>query len=125
MLKGIEPTVVAGAFYAKLFADNPALKRLFPKDMEPQYTKLMDMLSAIVMHLDRLEEYSHEITAMAQRHLAYGAKTKHYKMAGQALLWTLERGLGADWTPETAEAWKEAYHKLADSMTTPKSKVIQ
>ena len=116
MLKGIEASVVAGAFYAKLFSTYPGLKRLFPKDMEPQYIKLMDMLTSIVSRLDRLEEYRGELSAMAHRHVGYGVKPEHYKMVGEALLWTLEKGLGKDWTPLVKEAWQKAYGIIADSM---------
>jgi nitric oxide dioxygenase len=116
MLKGIEASVVAGAFYAKLFSDHPGLKRLFPKDMEPQYMKLMDMLNSIVARLDRLEEYAEELAAMAHRHTGYGVKPEHYKMVGNALLWTLEKGLGKDWTPAVKEAWVMAYGIIADTM---------
>jgi nitric oxide dioxygenase len=116
MLKGIEASVVAGAFYAKLFSEHPGLKRLFPKDMEPQYIKLMDMLNAIVLKLDRLDQYAEELATMAQRHAGYGVKTEHYKMVGNALLWTLEKGLGKDWTPPVREAWKEAYRIISETM---------
>ena len=36
---------------------------------------------------------------------------------GAALLWTLEKGLGPDFTPETRAAWTEAYTALAGVMT--------
>ena len=116
MLKGIEASVVAGAFYATLFSDHPGLKRLFPKDMEPQYMKLMDMLNAMVSRLDRLDEYEEEISSMAHRHTGYGIKDEHYGMVGKALLWTLEKGLGKDWTPAVRDAWTEAYRIIAQKM---------
>jgi nitric oxide dioxygenase len=34
---------------------------------------------------------------------------------GEALLWTLERGLGEHWTPDAA-AWTAAYTVLSDFM---------
>lgn len=116
MLKGIEASVIAGAFYAKLFAENPGLKKLFPKDMEPQYVKLMDMLNAIVIRLDRLDEYGKELAEMAERHVGYGVKTEHYKMVGNALLWTLNKGLGKDWTPPVSDAWTKAYATITETM---------
>jgi len=116
MLRGIEPAILAGTFYAKLFADHPALKRMFPKDMEPQYMKLMDMLHAMVIHLDKLDIMAADMGALAKRHTGYGVKPKHYAMIGEALLWTLEKGLGKDWTPEVAEAWGTCYNQLAETM---------
>ncbi len=116
LLRGIDPSIVAGAFYAKLFTSHPAIKKMFPKDMEPQYVKLIDMLSAVVSRLDRLDELTDEIAAMAERHVGYGVKPEHYKLVGEALLWTLEKGLGNDWTPAVKAAWTEAYTVLADTM---------
>jgi len=31
-------------------------------------------------------------------------------------LWTLENGLGENWTPDVADAWKEAYATLSAFM---------
>jgi hemoglobin-like flavoprotein len=40
----------------------------------------------------------------------------HYATVGAALLWTLEKGLGASWTPELAAAWTLAYTTLSGFM---------
>jgi hemoglobin-like flavoprotein len=42
--------------------------------------------------------------------------TSHYAPVGAALLWTLERGLGADSTPEIQNAWSAAYATLSSFM---------
>ena len=116
IFRAIDPAVVGSAFYTKLFMAHPALRRLFPKDMEPQYVKLMDMLNAMVSRLHRLHEINEEITAMAERHASYGVKPEHYAMVGDALLWTLEKGLGKDWTPSIKHAWARAYNLFASHM---------
>ena len=46
----------------------------------------------------------------------YGVKAEHYTVVGNALLWTLERGLGPAWTSELAEAWTTTYTTLAGYM---------
>jgi nitric oxide dioxygenase len=55
-MQKIDPAIVADVFYSKLFSDKPALRRMFPTKMDQQYRKLIDMLSAIIARLDRLEE---------------------------------------------------------------------
>jgi len=115
-LRGINPALLADIFYSKLFTDNPRLRKLFPEDMGQQYSKLMDMLNSIVMGLDNLETLDREIETMAQRHTAYGVKPAHYTLVGNALLWTLEKGLGQDWNAETAEAWKRCYQLITEPM---------
>ncbi len=118
MLRNINPDIVGGAFYGKLFADSPALRRMFPADMGEQYRKLMEVLSIIVARLDHLDDLSTDIAAMAQRHASYGARPAHYQLVGKALLWTLEQGLGKDWTTDVRDAWIECYTTLANKMMT-------
>ena len=116
-LRGIEPTLIADIFYTKLFADHPRLRKLFPADLQLQYVKLMDMLNSIVSHLDYIQDMSGEIVAMGKRHIDYGVKPEQYKMVGEALLWTLQKGMGKDWTEESAKAWGTCYTILANMMT--------
>lgn len=116
LFREINPVVVGDTFYSKLFLENPSVRKMFPKDMSLQYQKLIDMLSTIVGRLDTLDELSSDIAAMAQRHVAYGVKPAQYEKVGEALLWTLEQGLGKDYTPEVKEAWTKCYTTLADAM---------
>ncbi|MEO1449244.1 MAG: globin family protein [Bacteroidota bacterium] len=106
-------------FYERLFELNPSLRPMFSEDIEPQTRKLMTTLQHVVSHLNRLEELLPQVRAMGQRHEDYGVKPEHYAPVGEALLWTLERGLGSAWTPELAEAWTAAYTILAEAMTNP------
>ena len=115
-LRAIDPTIVGDLFYSKLFMANPSLRNMFPKKMDVQYNKLMDMLSVIIARLDRIDELSDDIAAMARRHVHYGVRPAHYKLVGNALLWTLKQGLGQDWTPNVEKAWAECYSLLSGVM---------
>jgi len=106
----------AALFYGRLFDIAPAVKPLFRGDIEEQGRKLMAMLAAVVNGLGNLETILPAASALAKRHVDYGIKPADYEPVGAALLWTLERGLGAQWTPELAAAWTEAYTVLADFM---------
>ena len=53
---------------------------------------------------------------LARRHVAYGVRPEHYQPVGAALLWTLEQGLGDQFTEETRAAWTHAYGTLAEVM---------
>lgn len=116
VFRGISPETVGDLFYSKLFADNPSLRKMFPANMQQQYQKLIDMLNAIVIRLDKLDELTEEIAAMAQRHVGYGVRPAHYKLVGSALLWTLQKGLGEDWNDEVKDAWIKCYTTLSDTM---------
>ncbi len=74
------------------------------------------MITLIVIRLDHLDMLTGDISAMAQRHVCYGVKPAHYKLVGDALLWTLEKGLGKDRNGETKEAWVTCYTLLSGIM---------
>jgi hemoglobin-like flavoprotein len=115
-LRGINPRLIGEIFYTKLFTDHPGLRRMFPRQMDDQYKKLIDMISIMVTRLDHIDELTDDIAEMARRHVRYGVRPAHYKWVGDAFLWTLEKGLGKDWTPETKNAWIACYQMVADTM---------
>jgi hemoglobin-like flavoprotein len=103
-------------FYDRLFEVAPKVKAMFPADMTEQRRKLMATLAVVVNGLGNLETVLPAASALAKRHVGYGARAEHYPVVGAALLWTLEKGLGDDWTPEVAEAWTAAYRTLSGFM---------
>ncbi len=106
----------AALFYGRLFEIAPEVKPLFRGDIEEQGRKLMAMLAAVVNGLGNLETVLPAASALAKRHIDYGVKAADYAPVGAALLWTLQRGLGSQWTPELAAAWTEAYTVLSEFM---------
>jgi hemoglobin-like flavoprotein len=103
-------------FYDRLFEVAPKVKAMFPADMTEQRRKLMATLAAVVNGLGNLESVLPAASALAKRHVSYGARAEHYPVVGAALLWTLEKGLEDGWTPEVAEAWTAAYGTLSGFM---------
>jgi hemoglobin-like flavoprotein len=103
-------------FYDRLFEVAPKVRAMFPTDMTEQRRKLMATLAVVVGGLGNLESVLPAASALAKRHVSYGAKAEHYPVVGAALLWTLEKGLGDGWTPEIAEAWTAAYGTLSGFM---------
>ena len=106
----------AETFYARLFDVAPAVKPLFRGDMTEQRDKLMATLAVVVRGLSDLPSVLPAASALAKRHVDYGAQPEHYPVVGEALLWTLARALGSRWTPEVASAWTAAYTTLSDFM---------
>ncbi|QGY04024.1 HAMP domain-containing protein [Methylobacterium mesophilicum SR1.6/6] len=106
----------ADLFYERLFAIAPQVRPLFPADMTVQKRKLMAMLALAVANLDKPEALVSAVTDLGLRHRGYGTHEAHYEAVGAALLWTLEQGLGADFTPEIREAWAETYGVVAGLM---------
>src|SRR6201986_5570514 len=105
-------------FYDRLFEVAPSVRALFPDDMKEQRKKLMATLAVVVNGLTNIEAVLPAASALAKRHVGYGAKPEHYPVVGAALLYTLEKGLGEAWTPDVASAWTTAYETLSGYMIT-------
>jgi hemoglobin-like flavoprotein len=103
-------------FYDRLFEIAPPVRAMFPDDMTEQRRKLMATLGVVVTGLSKIETVLPSASALAKKHVAYGVKSEHYPIVGSALLWTLEKGLGAAWTPDVADAWTAAYGTLSGYM---------
>jgi nitric oxide dioxygenase len=107
---------VAVIFYAELFAIDPTLRQMFKGDMNSQSKKLLSALTMIVRNLEHTNVIVPAAEKLAVKHLDYGVTARHYTFVGNALLRTLKKGLGDDFTPEVREAWIAAYQLLADVM---------
>lgn len=106
----------AALFYGRLFELEPDVRPLFRADLAVQGQKLMASIAMVVRELDRLDVILTDVKVMARRHVTYGVQERHYAVVGDALLWTLEKGLGAAFTAEVREAWTAAYSTLAGAM---------
>lgn len=106
----------ADLFYNRLFELDPSLRPLFKGDMKEQGLKLMTMIGTAVGGLDHLDSIVPAVQALGRRHADYGVKDMHYDTVASALLWTLEQGLGAAFTPDVKSAWTSAYGILAGTM---------
>ena len=114
----------AALFYRRLFELDPRLQAMFKGDMTEQRKKLMHMLTAAVKGLNRLEQLVPVVEDLGRRHAGYGVEDKHYDTVGEALLWTLAKGLGPAFTPETKEAWATVYGLLASTMKAAAAKEL-
>lgn len=107
----------AELFYTKLFELDPDVKPMFEKsDMKEQGKKLMVMIGTAVKGLDNLGALVPAVEALGKRHVGYGVTAGHYDTVGSALIDTLDKGLGEDFTPEAKEAWTITYTTLAGVM---------
>jgi len=106
----------ASIFYARLFEIAPEVKPMFKGPLDEQGKKLMGTLAVVVNGLRDLDKIVPIAGDLAVRHVDYGVKAEHYSVVGEALIYTLHQGLGADMTPETEEAWLTAYTILSGAM---------
>ena len=106
----------ANIFYDRLFTIAPEVRSMFPDDLTEQKKKLVAMLATAVTNLHQVEKIIPAVQDLGKRHVGYGVTDKHYEPVGAALLWTLEKGLGPDFTPTLKSAWTDAYMTLAGVM---------
>jgi hemoglobin-like flavoprotein len=106
----------AQLFYGQLFELDPSLRSMFKGDMAEQGRKLMAIINTAVNSLDNLGPILGAVEDMGRRHVAYGVTEAHYDTVGSALIWTLGKGLGEQFTPEVKDAWVETYTTLASAM---------
>ncbi|MCG8650530.1 MAG: globin domain-containing protein [Pirellulales bacterium] len=106
----------AELFYGRLFTLDPSLRPLFKGDMKEQGRKLMATLNLAVTSLTKLETILPAVRDLGRRHVKYGVADEHYNTVAEALLWTLEQGLGDEFTDEVKEAWTQTYITLSTVM---------
>ena len=106
----------AELFYQRLFFLDPSLRPMFKGDMAHQGRMLMSMLGSAVNGLTQLDALVPVVRQLGARHAGYGVRDEHYATVGAALLWTLEQGLGDDFTPDVRKAWIRAYAVLSGTM---------
>ena len=106
----------AALFYGQLFELDPSLRSMFKGDMVEQGRKLMMIINTAVNSLDNLGPILGAVEDMGRRHVAYGVTEAHYDTVGSALIWTLAKGLGEQFTPQVKDAWVETYTTLATAM---------
>lgn len=112
---------VGDLFYRRLFELRPDYRSLFPEDMQPQKKKLVAMLAFIVRASDwSTDQWQEEVAsdddlflvvlALGRRHSKlYNVPDESYPVVGEALMWTLDYGLGDALTPEVKTAWEKVY----------------
>jgi len=106
----------AELFYCRLFELDPSLRLMFRSDLTEQKQKLMVAIAMVVTNLEKMDSLLPTVRELGRRHKTYGVRNRHYDVVGAALLWTLEIGMGSGWTNELAEAWKDAYGRVAKAM---------
>ena len=106
----------AELFYGRLFEIAPQVRALFPDDMTDQRKKLMATLAVVVKGLSNLDTILPAASALAKRHVRYGAEPAHYPVVGAVLIASMAEVAGPGWRPEYEDAWAEAYSIVAGAM---------
>lgn len=102
-------------FYQRLEKLDPGLRKLFPADPE-QSKWLASLLDTVVATLDLMDNLMPALQAMGRRNGEQGVTARDYRLAEEALLWTLDQALGQRFTAAERDAWSTAFDTLTAVM---------
>ncbi len=104
-------------FYDELFATHPETRPLFSRQTRDRQEKMLDeVLAAVVEHLEDAPWLTGKLRVLGAKHVGYGVTDDMYAFFGEALLTTLARAAGDEWTEAHRSAWTEAYDAVASLM---------
>ncbi|GAA3486943.1 globin domain-containing protein [Streptomyces cremeus] len=104
-------------FYTVLFARYPAVRTLFPDNMDVQRDRLLRGLLRIIDLVDDVDNLVRFCSRLGRDHRKFGALEAHYPAVGECLLASLTRYAGTAWNAEVGAAWTHAYTVAAQVMT--------
>ena len=97
------------AFYDELFKVNPLVKSLFISEIKNQAVKFAQLFELLITSLNSVEKLLPALKSLGKRHANYGVEEYHYQIVGKALINTLKKSLGKDFTPQVESAWLKTY----------------
>jgi hemoglobin-like flavoprotein len=106
---------IADDFYTRLFADQPALRELFPDDLSAQRIKFSEELETILLAIPDFARFRSRAAELGRRHVAYGVRRSNYATLRHHLLAAVANA-DPDWNDELASAWRLAYDLVAELM---------
>ncbi|MGJ5011261.1 globin family protein [Bradyrhizobium oligotrophicum] len=109
-------TQMTTTFYDRIFELAPECRTMFPADMDVLKRDFIATLAVLVGSLDQTTGLLSSTDILGRNHARYGVRPEHYPVVGEALLWTLAKGLGPQWNDEVEQAWRKVYGIIAQRM---------
>ena len=103
-------------FYGRLFDCAPALRPLFPSNLEEQAQKLLQSLSSVIESLRSPDAVRDRLRDLGRRHVGYGARPEHYPLVCDCLLASMRVVAGDRWTERLQLEWRNALELIARIM---------
>ena len=103
-------------FYAHLFSKNPAVRSMFPQDMNDQKKKLLASLVLVIQNIRKPEALRQPLLDMGSRHAGYGTEPEHYPIVRDTLIGVMSDMAGDKWNNQLTEDWTAALNFVAGVM---------
>jgi NAD(P)H-flavin reductase/hemoglobin-like flavoprotein len=107
---------LAGYFYARIFLKQPAVRDMFPVNMDVQRARLLGAIVTAVQAVDDPERFDEYLRSLGRDHRKFQVVAEHYGVVGEALLESLRAFAREQWSPEYEQAWRDAYDLIARKM---------
>ena len=104
-------------FYQILFERYPQVRPMFSRNAPARQEEMLTAAFVGVMdHLEDASWLSATLSQLGAKHRDYGVTDEMYGWVGESLLAAIAEVAGADWSPELAAAWGEAYGAISSMM---------
>ena len=95
-------------FYGRLFELDPGARHLVAALRQTDGDRLLELMERIVPALERPETLVPELVLLARRYLSHGLREPCWERVGDAMLWSVEQLMHAEWNAELRLAWSDA-----------------
>ena len=114
--QSLDTAILIERFYTELFAQDPALERLFHGDSISLKRKFDATMNELISNLDTPAVVTQQVRKLGVDHAGYGVYPRHYVLVEKALIEALRVQLGSQFDPATEQAWRKAYWLIANGM---------
>jgi nitric oxide dioxygenase len=103
---------LAELFFDKLFAKEPSLRAMLPKDEWMRTRDLLTGLGTLVKNLHRLSAINHVLMDFGAQAQRQGVLPQHYGLARGAMIETMAELMGEQWNDELELDWTETLNTV-------------
>lgn len=103
----------ADRFYARLFAMQPMLRAILPRDHWQRERDLIAAVGMMVKGLGKLDSIQYPLMDFGAKAERTGISPHQYGLARQALVSALRETLDTQWSDDLEDAWTEALNTVA------------
>jgi hemoglobin-like flavoprotein len=100
-----DPLTLGRDFYRRLFVLAPDLRARFRGDVDIESLRLKETLTLAFGALSDMPFLVATLDNLARRDVARGLSEQHCRAIAQALIWAIERRVGAAFTRPACNAW--------------------
>ncbi|MET4017185.1 globin domain-containing protein [Bradyrhizobium sp. S3.2.12] len=117
---GLISEVLAAIFYERLLEALPGVRGHFKTGALMQYRMLVYGLGQVIKYLDNPKKLSEVLEYLRKKHDGLDLKKSDYDKAKEALLFTLSRGFGRNYSGKLENAWRRFADQLLQELGAKK-----